>query len=154
MVSELITGLGLFKSMLDMAKGLKDMNDAAVRNAAVIELQEKILSAREQQAALLERISELEEGVARFETWEAEKQRYELKKLHPGVLVYVVKEAVRGSEPEHYLCANCYERGKKRFLHSGGVSEGIERLKCHECNTELIVGEPAPGHFGNWRGAP
>lgn len=154
MAAELITGLGVFKTLLDMAKGLKDINDATVRNTAVIELQQKILAAYEAHSALLERVSELKEKLARFETWEAEKQRYELKKLHPGVLVYVVKEAVRGSEPEHYLCANCYERGKKRFLHSGGVSEGIERLKCHECNTELITGEPEPSPFGNWRRAP
>ena len=47
MASELIAGLGLFKTMLDMAKGLKDISDAAVRNAAVIDLQEKILAARD-----------------------------------------------------------------------------------------------------------
>ena len=47
MASELLTGLSLFKTMLDMAKGLKDMNDVAIRNAAVIELQEHILAAKE-----------------------------------------------------------------------------------------------------------
>ena len=55
-VAETIAGLGAFKSMYDMAKAIKDMNDAAVRNAAVIELQEKILAAQSAQAALLERI--------------------------------------------------------------------------------------------------
>lgn len=40
-VAETIAGLGAFKSMYDMAKALKDINDATVRNGAVIELQEK-----------------------------------------------------------------------------------------------------------------
>ena len=35
MAVELIAGLGLFKSMFDAAKGLKDINDAAVRNAEI-----------------------------------------------------------------------------------------------------------------------
>ena len=64
--------------MLDIAKGLKDINDAAARNLAVIELQEKILAAHTAQAALVERVGELEKEMARFETWDAEKQRYRL----------------------------------------------------------------------------
>src|SRR5215831_2322334 len=58
MVGELIAGLGAFKTMFDIAKGLKDINDAATRNAAVIELQEKILIAQAQQAALVEHVGE------------------------------------------------------------------------------------------------
>ncbi len=46
MVSEIFAGLGAFKTMFDIAKGLKDINDAAARNAAVVELQEKILAAQ------------------------------------------------------------------------------------------------------------
>lgn len=61
MAGELIAGLSIFKSLYDSAKALKDINDAAIRNGAVIELQEKILAAREAQAILLERIRELEE---------------------------------------------------------------------------------------------
>jgi Mg2+ and Co2+ transporter CorA len=68
MVAEVFAGLSAFKTMFDMAKGLKDINDAAIRNGAVIELQEKILAARESQSAALERIGELEKKVASFET--------------------------------------------------------------------------------------
>ena len=50
MVAEVFAGIGAFKAMFDMAKGLKDLNDVAVRNAAVIELQGRILEAMEQQA--------------------------------------------------------------------------------------------------------
>ena len=46
MVAEVMTGLGAFKAALDVAKGLKDISDATVRNSAVIELQELILSAQ------------------------------------------------------------------------------------------------------------
>ncbi len=61
---ELISSLGGLKAAFDLAKGLKDIDDARRRNAAVIELQEKILAAQQAQAALVERINELEKQVA------------------------------------------------------------------------------------------
>jgi Zn finger protein HypA/HybF involved in hydrogenase expression len=116
MAVELIAGLGIFKSLYDSAKALKDINDATIRNGAIIELQEKILAARESQTTLLERIGKLEKEVANFKTWETEKKKYEMKLLSPGSVAYALKEQVQGTEPDHYICANCYEDGKKSFL--------------------------------------
>ena len=65
MAFDVMAGLGFLKSALDTGKGLKNINDAAVRNAAVVELHEKIVSAYEQHTALTQRIRELEEEVAR-----------------------------------------------------------------------------------------
>jgi hypothetical protein len=59
-VAGIYGGISAFKAAFDIAKGLKDINDAAQRNAAVIELQEKILSAQAAQAALIERVHDLE----------------------------------------------------------------------------------------------
>jgi hypothetical protein len=42
--------------------------------------------------------------IARFEAWEAEKQRYVLEDVGPGVFAYVYKESASGSEPMHWLC--------------------------------------------------
>ena len=79
MVGEAFARLSALKTAFDLAKGLKDIDDTARRNTAVIELQEKLLIAQSAQAELLERIRTLEEKVANFETWDTEKQRYELK---------------------------------------------------------------------------
>jgi hypothetical protein len=43
MVGEAFAGLGAIRTDFDIAKGLKDIDDAARRNAAVIELQENPL---------------------------------------------------------------------------------------------------------------
>jgi len=138
MASEIIAGIGLFKTMMDMAKGLKDINDASIRNGAVIELQEKILTAQDQQATLINRVRELEKQMARHETWEAESQRYELKELYRGALAYAVKETVRGSEPQHYICANCYQRNKKSILQGFESYTGERTLTCPDCKTQVI----------------
>jgi hypothetical protein len=60
MVAEVFAGLGALKTAFDIAKGLKDIDDTTRRNTAVIDLQEKILSAQQSQASLVESISNLE----------------------------------------------------------------------------------------------
>ncbi len=146
MATELIAGLGLFKSMFDAAKGLKDINDAAVRNAAVIELQGKILTAQEQQMALVERVGELEEEVARSKTWDTEKQRYSLTQCAPGAFAYVVKRAEARGEPGHALCTACYERGAKSILQTNGILMMAEHAwVCPSCRAEVRThGNPLP----------
>lgn len=120
MVGEFFGGVSAFKTMMDIAKTMKEMDTANTRNAAVISLQETILDAQSAYSDLTDRVRELEEQVRRFETWEAEKKRYELKQLYPGFLAYAVKETERGGEPLHAICANCYENGLKSILQSNG----------------------------------
>jgi hypothetical protein len=120
MAGELITGLGIFKSLFDIAKGLKDINDVATRNAAVIELQEKIFSAQAAQSALIEKVRESEAEVARLKAWDTEKQRYELKRWGDAAFAYVLKAMEARCEPVHAICTSCYERGAKSILQSNG----------------------------------
>jgi peptide subunit release factor 1 (eRF1) len=144
MVSEVFAGLNAIKTAFDMAKGLKDIDDAARRNDAVIELQEKILSAQSAQPSLVETITDLKKRVAELETWETEKQRYELNEVATGVFAYRLKAQTTSTEPMHYLCARCYQHCRKSILQrrDRGSSKFFE---CSECNTELKVGDHFSG---------
>lgn len=145
MAAEVITGLRLFKSMLDSAKGLKDMNDAAVRNAAVIELQEKILAAQSEQATLVQRIRELEAEVADLKAWETEKQRYHLQAVATGAFAYALKPEAEGSEPPHWICAACYQNGRKSVLQRGhSHGSGEWPFICPTCKSVIYVSQ-GPG---------
>ena len=84
MVAEVFAGLSALKCAFDIAKGLKDIDDATRRNAAVIELQEKILSAQQSQSTLVKTIGDLETEVASLKNWETDKARYQLAELAPG----------------------------------------------------------------------
>ena len=139
--------------MFDAAKGLKDINDAAVRNAAVIELQGKILAAQEQQMALVERVGELEEEVARFKTWDADKERYELTEIADGKFAYSMKEGVQPPEPPHQLCANCYDQGQKSILQEETRMPGhAQVLNCPRCGADVYIqGVRQPEHSGGRR---
>lgn len=138
MVAEVFAGLGTLKSALDLAKGLKDIDNATRRNSAVIELQEQILAAQSAQSELVESVRDLKARVVELETWDAEKQRYELKEVGLGSFAYVVKEGMRGGEPPHQICAYCYQRGHKRILQPGstGYAKG---LFCPDCKTTIPI---------------
>jgi len=133
MVGEAIAGLGALKTAFDLAKGLKDIDDAARRNAAVIELQERILAGQHAQAELLERISALEKEVANFEQWETEKKNYDLKAVHGDSFAYANKPVAGSTEPPHLICANCYQQRKKRILQRTDMAH----LECPDCKNRV-----------------
>ena len=138
--AELLAGLQAFNAMFNGAKALKDMNDSAVRNAAVIELQEQILSAQAQQATLISRVSELEEKVRGFETWDAEKQRYEMHELGRGTMAYRRKADTQPTEPAHFICPDCYQNGDKSILQHVIRHPGrCDVRHCQRCGWEAYV---------------
>ena len=83
-------GIGILKTAFDIAKGLKDVADTARRNAAIIELQEKILAAQAAQSNLVEYIRSLEEQVTRFETWDTERERRSTQRTRASNLSHML----------------------------------------------------------------
>lgn len=137
-VAETIAGLGGLKTAFDIAKTLKDLDDRARRNEAVIDLQQKILTAQEAQATLIKEVSELEEEVARLKTWDTDKQRYELKDLRKGFFAYILKEGMENGDPPHAICTNCYQKGSKSILQcSGHMSVHDRSWDCPACKTKV-----------------
>ncbi|HEY1503737.1 MAG TPA: hypothetical protein VGF92_05520 [Stellaceae bacterium] len=151
MVAEVFAGLSAFKTMFDMAKGLKDISDAAIRNAAIIELQEQILAAQSAQSQLVEAVRGLEEKVAGFEKWETEKEKYERRKTNGGGIAFALKEEANAPEPSHYLCANCFEDRQKSYLQLEIRIPGMARvLVCNRCSSEIYTSGPRhPEHSRN-----
>jgi hypothetical protein len=129
MLGEAAAGIAALKSAFDLAKGLKDIDDATRRNAIVIDLQEQILAAQQAQGELLERLRGAEAKLALSEQWQHEKQRYELKEIYARNFAYGLKKG--DGEPEHFVCATCFPSGKKSILQS----HGSFYLLCPSCKT-------------------
>jgi hypothetical protein len=107
----------------DIAKGLISLHTmtevqskAIELNQAIIDAQHRIFEANASQTALIDRIRELEGQVARMKDWDAQKQRYKLKHPQNGGLVYALQKAMSNSEPPHYICTSCFERGERSIL--------------------------------------
>jgi len=131
------------------------LRDAAAFQEKRLELQSKIMDAQSsvflvnnERAALIEEIGELKKKVAGFETWETEKQRYELIETIPGVRVYSLKEDAQPPETPHQICAQCYQKGQKSILQHENRQPGrAEVLVCHNCGLDLYVsGNRQPEH--------
>ncbi len=144
------------KTAGETAQKLMSLRDTAKFGDAVIELQAQImaaqqgaLAAHQREATMAEEIRDLKSRMVELEAWDAEKQRYQLTELPPGVFVYRLKPDMQGSEPMHSICEKCYQNGKKSILHSRGKWSGVEHLKCHSCDVGIDTGystEPQEAH--------
>lgn len=139
-------------TLVNMTKAMKDVHDATLFDSKVFELQRAILetqqsvfAANEERTALIQSVSDLEKEIARMKTWETEKQRYELEDFGIGSVCYVVKEEMRGREPSHRICANCYSADKKSFLQKHGFSSYVDKMKCNVCGDEINRDKPGGG---------
>ena len=133
MVGEAIAGLGAVKTAFDMVKALQNIHDIAARDRAVIELQKEILTAQEAQWALVKRVGDLETEVTRLKNWDADKARYQLSEIAPGIVALAIKDAMRNGEPFHRICANCAANGKKSYLQQHVHGVRLDEFRCNEC---------------------
>lgn len=144
--------LSSLKAAKDIAESMIGLRDAAAFQGKLIEFQSKIIdannaafAAQDERSALLERIRELEKEVADFKAWEAEKQRYQLVAIAPNVVAYAIKESMRNSEPPHYICANCYNAGKKSYLNQITQGSRVDIYHCNSCGEKLNVHKGGSG---------
>lgn len=98
--------MGGLKTAFEMTKTFLDVKGAVEVQGKVFELQRVILAAQqdtftaqEAQSALLERVRDLEKQIADLQTWEREKERYELAEIISGVLAYRLKPQPEKPEP-------------------------------------------------------
>ena len=124
-MTEIAGAISALKSAKDIAEAMMGLRDTETFQAKRIELQSKILdaqsgmlAAQDERSTLVQRIRDLEQEVARLRAWDAEKQRYELKRWGDGAFARVLKESEARGEPIHALCAACYDRGVKSLIHS------------------------------------
>jgi hypothetical protein len=138
MVAEVFAGLGALKTAFDIARGIRDLDDTTKRNAAVIDLQQTILTAQQAQSALLEEMDSLKKENATMKEWRAEKDNYQLTSIGDVVFVYKLKPSI-DSEPAHPLCPNCFADGKKSILQKHETHVGRWTvLACSRCGSEVF----------------
>ena len=132
--------------MFNIAKSMKDMNDANVRNNAVADLWEHIFAAQTRYAEAVEQIRELETKLKAFDDWDVLKKNYELVEPEPGIRIYRTKEGNEG--PVIEACASCFGDGHLGILQHQHWQPGrCEVLVCNDCGAVLYLhGSPSPEH--------
>ena len=131
----------------DIAKAMLDIRDHAAMQSKVIELQRMIVDAlssaagaQSEQLNLVEQIRGLQAELAKMEAWAAERARYQLEMLPPGVALYGLRRGQENGEPDHKLCSKCFNEGRKTILHSR-QSSGQTIWHCPHCGSDQYTGQ-------------
>ena len=141
------SALTSFKTAVDIIKKLIALKAFSDHQGLLIDLNSAVISAQTitlqfqvENAALVTEKTNLEKELVRLKTWEAEKQRYDLKEVGSRVFAYVLKESMSRGEPMHWLCSNCYASGIKSVLQFTGGAV----YQCPKCRHEISLGSGEP----------
>lgn len=140
-VTGLKTASDIAKSFLQL-KSLTDVQGKVIElQSAIMSAQSSALAAQSDQFAMLEQIRALKEEIAQVKAWETEKQRYQMANPLTGGIVYALKHSMCNGQPAHYICANCYENGKRSILQDGREKDKLATfLFCPACKTQSPTG--------------
>ena len=145
-ITEVSAILSSLKAAKDIAESLIGLSNAETVRTKVGEIKGKFLDAQDaifavnqERAALIDRVSELEQQIRQLEDWNIEKQKYELEDLGVGSFAYRSIACADALEPPHRLCARCYQDAKKSILQSilPQVYAGFYTLRCSRCGSEV-----------------
>lgn len=141
MYSEIVAAIQSTKTAIDLVKAANGLSNYSELLTAVTAVQIKLtdaiaseLASQEKQAALSERVRELEKQIAEIEDWKSQIQRYALFQFPTGALAYALKPGMENGEPIHYLCTACVDKKKKTTLQPNG-----RLLHCPECKTNIAT---------------
>ena len=128
-------------SAVSLAKTLKDMGGDSETKAlstelydSIINLQSGLLTLQGSYFQLQQEKNDILKELDSVKQWEQEKEKYELKELQKGRLLYSLKDGITG-EPHHYICTNCFQDGRKSILHLEDCGH-THFYKCFSCDTE------------------
>lgn len=146
MYSEIVAAIQSTKTAIDLVKAANGLSNYSELLTAVTAVQIKLtdaiaseLASQEKQAALSERVRELEKQIAEIEDWKSQIQRYALFQFPTGALAYALKPGMENGEPIHYLCTACVDKKKKTTLQPNG-----RLLHCPECKTNIATQSAPP----------
>ncbi|MFZ6774070.1 hypothetical protein ACO0LB_15280 [Undibacterium sp. SXout7W] len=151
MYSEITAAIQSTKTAIELVKAAHGLSNYSELLTAVTAVQIKLtdaiaseLASQEKQAALAERVRELEKQIAEIEDWKSQIQRYALFQFPAtNALAYALKAGSECGEPMHYLCTACVDKKKKTTLQPHG-----RFLHCPECKTDIATEKSKPINYG------
>lgn len=103
---------------------------------SLMELQQQLMNAQVEQMNLVKQVGELQTALSNAQSREDSRTRYQLHQFPMGNFAYALKPEFQGSEPEHFLCSNCFDKGDKVTLQKA-FGMGWAGFECPRCKTKV-----------------
>lgn len=146
MLTEFIAATQSVKTLYGLVRATQGLSNSSEVLTAVSEVQQKLMDAnaaalasQEKQAALAERVRELEAQLRDSEDWKSQMQSYELFEFPTKALAYQLKPELAHTMPMHYLCTACADKKKKTILQPRPLY-----LECPECKSMIRIQDLPP----------
>jgi DNA-directed RNA polymerase subunit M/transcription elongation factor TFIIS len=140
------SALAAFNQAQQIIKALLGLKIDSEVLAHVTKLQSELAAAQlgyldaiEKNTALVTSKNDLEKEITQLKAWANEKQRYKLTQIQTGVYACVLKESEANGEPPHWICADCYNKGKRFILSKNRESYRDKTYKCTECGFSASI---------------
>lgn len=142
MLTEFIAATQSVKTLYGLVRATQGLSNSSEVLTAVSEVQQKLMDAnaaalasQEKQAALAERVRELEAQLRDSEDWKSQMQSYELFEFpDTKALALKLREDMANGVPLHYLCTACADKKKKTILQPSTLY-----LECPECKSGIQI---------------
>ncbi len=145
MIAEISSLIASSKAAYDIAKGISSLKSEIDRNESISKILEVLLSVQTQTLSvnaiaqkLQEEKYELTKKLMEFEKWAKTETQYRLEEVAPSVFVYAYKKTDL-SDPEHWLCTNCFKDRIKSIIRLASKGSGIKKYICPHCKDEFYI---------------
>lgn len=145
MIAEISSLIASSKAAYDIAKGISSLKSEIDRNESISKILEVFLSVQTQTLSvnaiaqkLQEEKYELTKKLMEFKRWAKTETQYRLEEVGPSVFVYAYKKTDL-SDPEHWLCTNCFKDRIKSIIRLASKGSGIKKYICPHCKDEFYI---------------
>lgn len=129
----------IIKALLNLKVDSETLGKITSLQSLLANAQTSQLALLDEKSSLIQAKHNLEEDIARIETWTVESKRYVLQDVGDGHLAYVLKESEAGGEPPHWLCTTCYNKSQKSILIRGKPGSRDMDYRCHNNNCSTVI---------------
>jgi hypothetical protein len=144
MFTEINAAVQSAKALFEVVKANKGLAEYNEIIAAVSEVNTKLMSAtgvalasQEKQAALSDRVRNLEKEIMELKNWNSEAERYQLSEIGTSIYAFTLKPGMEKSEPQHKLCTACFGKRQKGYLNLSNKDGRGTFYKCNVCGVEI-----------------
>jgi len=145
-INAVSSGIAAMQGLVGISRTLLEVRDITKLAGIQFELNQRILDV---QAAMFDLQAKFQAKSDAFEALKAhatqlesaarDRERYTLHEIRAGAFVYRRREDVQPTEPIHYLCQPCFDKGVKAILEAQDSGVYGELQICPVCDRKIAM---------------